>query len=71
VQVNGDVYPKLLYTVDYQTSKIYQKLFRHFDLTMFYKCAMQSLIAKVTFLHHRMNKIKHCLVIDLNWYNLI
>ncbi len=38
-----------------------QKLFRHFDLTVFY-LSVFSLIANATFLHHRLNKIKHCLV---------
>ncbi len=29
-----------------------------------------SLIANATFLHHKLNKLKHYLV-DLNWYHLI
>jgi len=39
-----------------------QKLFRHFDLTLF--ClSVFSLIANATFLHNGLNKIKHFLVI--------
>jgi len=38
-----------------------QTLFIHIDLTMF--ClSVFSLIANVNLLHHRLNKIKHCLV---------
>jgi len=35
-----------------------QKLFKHFDLTMFCSSVF-SLIANVIFLHHRLNYIKH------------